>query len=108
MKRRLALLLAAWLGILLAVIGGDLLLPTAWWGGILRAVIALAAVPASMWTGQYFLRGPRHARRWWLTFRFVAANWTRTRVIIERAGRTRQRMPGADRRFEAAMRRWAR
>jgi hypothetical protein len=82
-RARLRLLLLSWATIfVVAMLPFGLLLT--WGGGVLRAVIGFWSVLAFTWTGLYWIFGPRAARRWWLTFRFVMANWSRVDVIVAR------------------------
>jgi hypothetical protein len=91
MRRRLRLLCLSWVSIFMVTTGVDMVTPPSWWGAIPKIIVSFACVPALYWTGFYFLQGPRAARRWWLTFRFVAANWMRVDVIMARGERKRNR-----------------
>jgi hypothetical protein len=86
-RRHLRLLGLCWAGIFMVVTGVDMVTPPTVWGAIPRVVISFTCIPALYWTGFYFLQGPRAARRWWLSFRFVAANWMRVEVIMARGER---------------------
>jgi hypothetical protein len=54
---------------------------------LLRMFVGFVSVPVGTYASFYIILSPRHARRWWLQFRFVAANWTRPNLIIARGSR---------------------
>jgi hypothetical protein len=91
MRRRLGLLALCWCGIFLIVMGFDILTPQTVWGALVRLPVNFASAPAATWIGLYFLQGPRAARRWWLYFRFVAANWNHVDLILARGERQQDR-----------------
>ncbi len=77
-KQRIRLLMLCWAGIFLFVMGVDHFMPYTVWGALVRLPVNFAVCPVAVLTGQYFIFGPRHARRYWLIFRFVTANCVRT------------------------------
>jgi len=81
----------SWAVLLVAVMAADTLTPKNVWGALLCVPVNFASVPAFTWTGMYFAGGPRHARRFWLTWRFVFANMLRPGAIIDRGMRRRER-----------------
>jgi len=87
MPSRFLLLMLCWLAILCVNLGVVLALPRYPAAVLLAAFVGFASVPASTYAGFYLVLGPRHARRWWLHFRFVAANWGRPNVIIARGSK---------------------
>jgi hypothetical protein len=78
-----------WLAILCMNLGVGLIGSENLGGALLRAFVGFASVPAATYAGLYLVLGPRHARRWWLQFRFVAANWGRPSVIVARGSKRR-------------------
>jgi hypothetical protein len=85
-RPRLRALLLSWAAIFVVAMLPNLLLPTRIWAALLRVAVGVCVAPA-LWTGQYFLFGPRAARRYLLIFRFVLFNWSRVDVIVARGER---------------------
>ncbi len=102
-RPRIRALPLAWLSIL------SVGLTTHLWAPILLRVPVMAAIPIlTCWTGIYFALGPRPARRYLLTMKFIAANWNRTDVIVARktkATRARKIEASVRRKEEAMLRR---
>lgn len=90
---RPGLLLASWVGIFVIAMAVDVMAPKTAIGGLVRFPFMASVGPAAMLTGYYFTLGPRHARRHWLTMRFVLANWNRAQVIVDRKTPNRVRTP---------------
>jgi hypothetical protein len=87
-RRNVRLVVVSWSALAVAVFALDWFLPPTWWGGLLAALVTGSVAPVSLWVAYYLLFGPRFAR-YWLTLRFVIANWARVHVIVARDDRRR-------------------
>jgi hypothetical protein len=92
-RHRMRLLMLCWAGIFVVVMAVDWWTPNNAWGALARIPFNFASVPAFTLIGFYFLGGPRHARRYWLIYRFVLANWNNVDVLVSRHTKDRMRRP---------------
>lgn len=86
-SNRFLLLMLCWLVVLCVNLGVNLVGFGTSARALVGAFVGFASTPAATYCGLYILLGPRYARRWWLQFRFVAANWGRPSVIIARGSK---------------------
>ena len=84
---RFLLLMLCWLVILCVNVGVVLAGSGTLAGALVAALVGFASVPTATYAGFYIVLGPRHAHRFWLVFRFAAANWMRPSVIIARGSK---------------------